>query len=92
MADIGNPHGDVYEMKFVVIAETAAGSRFQHCGVFDTSPDRLVARIELAGAINLQLWAETFEIYGSAAWEDADRMREVAWRSDPATKGTIRDY
>jgi hypothetical protein len=94
MADMGNPHGHRFGMVHRVIASNLIGRRFVHSHEFSSasSAEAFAVRVLVAGWIDLDHWGETFEIYGSQAWEAADQEREFAHQADPATAGTVRDY
>lgn len=91
----GNPNGAYYARGLVVTAETVEGRRFNHHNVFDVEDDdlvnRLVKRVNAAGEIDLAHWNETYEIYGSAAWEAEDKHRQRLHEVSPMA-GTVRDY
>lgn len=94
-ADIGNPSGAIYEDRVFIEASTSNGRRFYLAGVDfpvgDNRAERLVEKINQKGVINLELWNEGLEVYGSEAWQIADNFRQLAWDSDPNTQGTVRD-
>lgn len=96
-ADMGNPDGSIFESKFFVAAVTPSGRRFIHNqAVFeeheDTRAEAFAAKVLAAGEINLEHWNETYEVYGSSAWEESDAERAAAWQMDPNTAGTVRDF
>jgi len=94
MADMGNPHGHRFGLVHRVIAASFHGRRFVHRHEFSSAAaaEVFAARVVFAGEIDLDHWGETFEIYGSQAWEAADQDREFAHQANPATAGTVRDY
>lgn len=95
IADMGNPDGCTYEDRVFIEASTSNGRRFYLAGVDfpvgDNRAERLVEKINQKGVINLELWNEGLEVYGSEAWQIADNFRQLAWDSDPNTQGTVRD-
>lgn len=96
MAEMGNPDGAVYGRMLFVAAATPSGRRFIHQRAFETDEDeaaeRLASRVRETGEINLDHWVETYEVYGSDAWIEADFQRQVAHESDPNKRGTVRDF
>lgn len=95
-ADMGNPDGSIYESKCFVAAVTPRGQRFIHNqAVFEEHEieraERFAKVVLAAGEINLDHWNETFEVYGSDAWSEADAERAAAWQMNPNTAGTVRD-
>lgn len=96
MADMGNPSGLIYGKVYQVEAVTAHGRRFFHDfrSENEVTPAlaKLAARVEAKGEIDTDFWTEGYEVYGSSAWEAADRDRAAAWAFNPATAGTVRDY
>jgi len=92
MADMDNPRGDFYEERFTIEVLTASGRRFNHQDTFENRPEGLLGRVRAAMSIALDHWVEGYEVYGSAAWQDGDQQREMAWQADPATRGSIRDF
>jgi hypothetical protein len=95
MADMDNPTGDQYRPIIQVEATTAAGRRFIHWHLFE--PDQVLAAQYLAGrilgrgTINTEYWTETYEVYGSEAWQAADNLRAHANAMGPLA-GTVRDF
>lgn len=96
MADMSNPDGSVYCKFLFVTATTPEGRRFIHPHRFEQDQEdrasRFASRVKEKGEIDITLWGESYEVYGSPAWQEADRERHLAWQSNPATAGTIRDY
>jgi hypothetical protein len=96
-ADMSNPTGARYSRALFISATTARGQRFILSGFKVDSDEsdrakRLVDRILAAGAINQEHWFETYSVYGSDHWTEEDMERQFAWDSNPATRGTVRDY
>lgn len=77
-ADMGNPSGAIYRKRYFVAVTTENGARFVHQTNFALFEDaaKLADRVRLAGEINLELWTESFPVYGSPKWEaeDAERL------------------
>jgi hypothetical protein len=96
MADIANPDGAIYEERLSVEAITDGGRRWIHPHMFTYDEieraENFADRVMIRGSINIDLWVETYEVYGSPAWEAADRLREIEWQSNPNTAGFIRDF
>jgi hypothetical protein len=94
-ADMDNPEGALYDWMIFVEAVTPDGRRFHHSMAFppndEDKADLLVSQIKAAGKINTIYWVETYEVYGSPAWQLADNQRHLAWQSNPNTAGTVRD-
>lgn len=95
-ADMGNPDGAIYGKRIFIYATTLEGRRFVHGVSFENNEDeraaRFASRVQAAGAIDLQFWGETYEVYGSAAWSEADNQREEAHQASTFTAGTVRDF
>lgn len=91
-ADYGNPAGAVYGIQASVIAETPDGRRFVHNTAFESlaAAEGLAVRVFAAKVINLDHWVETYEIYGSPAWQEADDARAYAHACGPLA-GFVRD-
>jgi hypothetical protein len=79
MADMGNPNGHIYGRKLLVEAVTADGRRFLYGREFASfeAAHKFALRVEAFGAINRDLWNETFPVYGSQAWEVEDAERRL---------------
>jgi len=94
-ADMGNPQGAIYQTHIYVEASTASGRRFIHKRCFDIGNEShaqlLVDRVLSKGQINLTYWGETYEIYGSPAWQEADDARQYAHEAS-GLGGFVRDY
>ena len=97
MCDMDNPDGDIYHQRCLIVAATEGGRRFI-LRDFNKDPEDIdkaesfAKRILEVGSIDLGLWNETYEIYGSPAWQFADQQRQFAHENNPATAGTVRDY
>lgn len=94
-ADMSNPSGLLYGKIYQVEAVTAKGRRFFHRFTSEERSarlEKLAAQVDAVKEINLEHWAEGYEVYGSDAWQEADNARARAWNSDPVTCGTVRDY
>lgn len=82
-ADIGNPRGYLYGPIHIVRATTQSGRRFLHEHIFPTpeGAHALAQKVQARGGINLTHWSETYPEYGSQAWEEEDRTRQVSLAS-----------
>ena len=96
-ADMGNPNGYCYGFRNFICAVTESGRRFIH-GSFVTElgdearAERFAAKVMLAGVIDDEHWSETYEVYGSPAWQSADDVRAYEHNLDPSRRGTVRDF
>jgi hypothetical protein len=94
-ADMGNPQGAIYQRMVFVASETISGRRFIHQSSFEIGEEDkaqlLVNRILAKGKIDLTYWAETYKIYGSPAWQEADDARQYAHEAS-GLSGFVRDY
>jgi hypothetical protein len=81
-ADMSNPQGLLYGRKVFVEATTESGRRFIfHRDFADQEfAGKFAARVETKGEINLELWVETYPIYGSPAWQVEDLERAARLR------------
>ena len=81
MADMSNPKGEIIEELYYVAVTNEYGDRYAH--FYHTTKkqniERLLARIETAGKINLQHWTRIYPIYGSHAYSDYGAAEEIAW-------------
>jgi len=93
-AELGNPDGAIYGRRLFVYSATAEGRRFFHSVTFSLDErekaNRLAGRVVHARAINPQHWVETYEVYGSIAWQVEDNEREMAHKG--VFPGTVRDF
>lgn len=93
MADMSNPHGNLYADADYIVAETPTGRRFAHSmtvvtGAYDTGVD--VVRLEALAhhlnethpELNMDHWNEIDPCYGSEEYiaqgtEENNRLREI---------------
>ena len=83
-ADVGNPQGNVYGIRYYVRVTLEDGTRYLHFKGFDEADKRLSelqAAVAKRGVINLEYWAGIYPVYGSKAWEREDAEREYQFRS-----------
>ena len=87
-ADMGNPQGNVYGIRYYVRVTLEDGARYLHYKAFDKADLNDAVTLQVAvssrGAINLKHWAEVDPAYGSSDWADAEVERDYQFRSSLA--------
>ena len=91
-ADMGNPQGNIYGIRYYVRVTLEDGTRYVHYKAFDRADldDAVTLQVAVSsrGAINLKHWVEVDPAYGSKAYEVADEEREYQFQSSLA----VGDY
>ena len=87
-ADMGNPQGNVYGIRYYVRVTLESGSRYLHYQAWDRADIgeamTLKNAVQNRRVINLKHWAEVDPAYGSSDWADADVERDYQFRSSLA--------
>ena len=88
-ADMGNPQGNVYGIRYYVRVTLEDGTRYVHYKAFDRADldDAVALQVAVSsrGAINLKHWAEVDPAYGSKAYEAAEEERDYQFQSSLAS-------
>jgi hypothetical protein len=88
-ADVGNPQGNVYGIRYYVRVTLEDGTRYLHFKGFDKADldDAVTLQVAVSKrrVIDLKHWVEVDPAYGSKAYEVADEEREYQFRSSLAT-------
>ena len=84
-ADLGNPQGNVYGIRYYVRVTLESGARYLHYKAFSRTDldDAVTLQVAVSKRreINLKHWAEVDPAYGSSDWRDADVEREYQFSS-----------
>ena len=88
-ADMGNPQGNVYGIRYYVRVTLEDGTRYVHHRAFDRADLDEAVTLQVAvssrGAINLKHWVEVNPAYGSKAYEAAEEERDYQFQSSLAS-------
>ena len=91
-ADVGNPQGNVYGIRYYVRVTLEDGTRYLHYKAWDRADldeaMTLKNAVQNRRVIDLKHWVEVDPAYGSKAYEVADEEREYQFRSSLA----VGDY
>ena len=91
-ADVGNPQGNVYGIRYYVRVTLEDGTRYLHFKGFDKADldDAVTLQVAVSKrrVIDLKHWVEVDPAYGSKAYEVADEEREYQFQSSLA----VGDY
>jgi len=91
-ADVGNPRGNVYGIRYYVRVTLEDGTRYLHFKGFNEADLDNAVTLQVAVSkrrvIDLKHWVEVDPAYGSKAYEIADEEREYQFQSSLA----VGDY
>lgn len=91
-ADVGNPQGNVYGIRYYVRVTLEDGTRYLHYKAWDRADlgeaMTLKNAVQNRRVIDLKHWVEVDPAYGSKAYEVADEEREYQFQTSLA----VGDY
>jgi len=89
-AEMGNPQGNVYGIRYYVRVTLEDGTRYVHHKAFDRADldDAVTLQVAVSsrGVINLEHWSYSDSpAYGSKAWAEAEEERDYQFQSSLAS-------